>query len=257
MKKPSLSRFGTSIVLCALGSIACSLQDFDALGAGSQYNTGGFAPGTGGSSSDGGDSSSALGGTQPITNTGGNANLGGRTGVGGRTGTGGSPATGGATNIGGASTLMNPSFELGSSGWIVDPAAELGFPNSAYSVFVQGPVGSATVHQGSFQISVYNGVKTYQIKIYQVLNGLSDGKYAFSGWFARGAMTSAYVYATGCGGPELAHAQIPPSDAWTMVSVAGIDVVGGRCEVGFYVEGSGTDWLTADDFAFASEGDAG
>jgi hypothetical protein len=63
-------------------------------------------------------------------------------------------------------------------------------------------------------------------------------------------MTTAYLYATGCGGTDPAQSAIPLSDIWTMISVTGINVVGGQCEVGLYIEGGLTNWLNADDFAF-------
>lgn len=260
-------RVRTVVLLSALGLYACSLQDFDALGAG--VSTGGADQGVGGSTN-GGESTAPAGGTgdtggaMGTTSAGGTQSGGGSVSTGGKVGTGGTSTTGGASNTGGTApvvgTLANPSFESGSTSWLVDPASELGYPNCTNcSAYVQGPIGTATVHQGSFQLSVYDSTRTYAFKVYQVVNGLTDGQYTLSGWFTRGAMTTAYLYATGCGGADPAHSAIPTNDVWTMVSVTDINVIGGRCEVGFYVEGNGADWLNADDFTFApvATGDAG
>lgn len=249
-----------AVFLAALGLGSCSLQNFDALGSGVNNATGGLDQGTGGSPSDGGGNAATQGGTTDTGGAVGTSSTGGKSAIAPRTGGtssfGGASSTGGASSAGGASgKLVNPSFESGSNGWMSDPASELGFPNSSlYSAFVQGPIGTATVHQGNYQLSIYNSTRTYQVKIYQVITGLSDGQYIFSGWFTRGTMTTAYLYATGCGGAEPAHSAIPTSDIWTAVSVTGIAVAGGHCEVGFYVEGNNPDWLNADDFAFTAGG---
>ena len=263
---PSLEKI--VVLLSMLGPFACSLQDFDALGAGSKNTTGGIDQGMGGDASGGGGagmSTQGQGGTRTAASTGGAESGGSSAGVGGHTGTGGTTSAGttsaGATGGGSAAgELVNPSFESGSTGWVVDPAAELGVPNCTNcSAYVQGPIGTATVHQGAFQLSVYDATRTYAFKVYQVVNGLTDGQYVFSGWFYHGAITTAYLYATDCGGADPAHAVVVTNDTWAKVSVTGIEVVGGHCEVGFYVEGGGADWLNADDFTFTlvAAGDAG
>ena len=264
---PSLKKIG--VLLGALGPFACSLQDFDALGASSKNTTGGVDQGVGGGGA--GMTNQGQGGTRTAASTGGaesggsSAGVGGRAGIGGTTSggttSGGTTSTAGATSAGGAvGELVNPSFESGSAGWVVDPAAELGVPNcTTCSAYVQGPIGTATVHQGAFQLSVYDATRTYAFKVYQVVDGLTDGQYVFSGWFYHGAITTAYLFATDCGGADPAHATVVASDTWVKVTLTGIEVVGGHCEVGFYVEGGGADWLNADDFALApvAAGDAG
>jgi hypothetical protein len=262
---PSLEKI--VVLLGALGPFACSLQDFNALGAGSKNTTGGVDQGMGGGASGGGAgmATQGQGGTRTAASTGGAESGGSNAGVGGRAGTGGATsggtASGGTTSGGGAAgQLVNPSFESGSTGWVVDPATELGVPNCTNcSAYIQGPIGTATVHQGAFQLSVYDSTRTYAFKVYQVVNGLTDGQYVFSGWFYHGAITTAYLYATDCGGADPAHAVVVANDTWVRVSVSGIEVVGGHCEVGFYVEGGGADWLNADDFTLAlvAAGDAG
>jgi hypothetical protein len=108
-------------------------------------------------------------------------------------------------------------------------------------------------------LSVYDATRTYAFKVYQVVDGLTDGQYVFSGWFYHGAITTAYLFATDCGGADPAHATVVTSDTWVKVTLTGIEVVGGHCEVGFYVEGGGADWLNADDFTLVpvAAGDAG
>jgi len=235
--KPTMFRIRAVALLGALRICACSLQDFDALGAGANNTTGGVDQGVGGTSNTGGNA----------TTQGGSAGTGGRNTTGGRNPTGGTSAEAGSTTL-----LTNPSFEKGSVvGWIVDPASEVGLPNdTAHSVYVQGPIGTATIHEGARQLSIYSATKDFQIKVYQVLSGLVDGQYTFSGWFTRGLMTNAYLYATGCGGAEPPHVDIPLGDVWAQVSVPNIAVVGSQCEVGFYVEGISSEWLNADDFSF-------
>lgn len=229
-------------------STACSLKNFDYLKEGSSAagdsSLGGQDTGGGGNANVAGESSGGSSGSE--------SSAGGTTTArGGSTGSsvGGTSAT--TTTAGPTGKLINPSFENGSTGWTADPAGELGWPNDPkYSAFVQPPVGSATVHEGAVQLSFYNSERAFQVKVSQTIEGIADGQYTFSGWFTLGTLKSTYIYAKGCGGTDPPQVPITLSDIWHQVSIPTIDVVGGKCEVGFYVDGAAFSWLNADDFAF-------
>lgn len=276
---------GSSLLLAALATYACSFQDFDylkkgsegsggsgggsgsggqpALGGGGQASggvataggsSGGAAPNGGGpaAAGQGGESGGGAAGSEQGGNGGSAGDRAGAAGAelggaGGAGGTGGVDVGGAAgSGTGGRTTLVNPSFELGVTGWTVDPEVAA---TKGYIYFQFPPTGATAVH-GSFIASVWNGTDEYQFSVYQALDGLEDGLYTFKGYFSSTLAREVYVFARNCGGVDQTEVVATNSFPWHEVGISGINVVGGRCEVGFFVHGIPNDWLNVDLLSF-------
>lgn len=262
---------------------SCSLQNFDYLQdgggggatggsggsvAGSSHSfggsdVGGEAPADAGRGGSGGSSAGRGGdGNDPSAAGDGSGEEGGMPGAAGEglgvagtntggTSTGGS-ATGGAGGSGATGQLVNPSFETGTTnGWTVEPADAL----SKRHAFVQYPQGASKAQDGTYEFSTWHMTDTYTVQLYQIITGLDDGTYTFKGYFARGAQNAAVIYARNCGGADLPAVDIPVTQGtdWVAVSVTGIEVSGGSCEVGIGVDSNPENWLNADLFTFEKE----
>lgn len=143
--------------------------------------------------------------------------------------------------------LANPNFDQGLAGWTFVPPSAGG----KYA-FTQLPIGTATTPQGqTYELATYSMSDAFTVQVSQTLTNLPDGTYAFTGFFNRGPNNSTYIFAKNCGGPAQQMA-IPISTAtgWDQVSLAGIQVTGGTCQVGFYVDANAGNWLNADGFRF-------
>jgi hypothetical protein len=244
-----MTRLGTLGCLAGVSLAACSLQDFDRLERLSDSAGAGGASG----SSTGGSSAGGTGGSAPGGGSGGafiEAGSGGTAGSGGD----GVPAGGASPDAGMATNpppaLVNPSFEQGFAGWVTDPASVQG----TYA-FVQWPTAGATTVDGLNEISTWSEATAFSVAIYQTIDGLADGLYTFKGHFNFGTGHNAvYVFARGCGGDDrqLDVPQTLPSQ-WLEVELTDIDVVGGRCDVGFFVDANASNWLNADLFSWTAQ----
>lgn len=170
----------------------------------------------------------------------------------GGTGGGGTGGMAGTGNTGATGEIVNPSFETGTtSGWTVEPADAL----SKRYAFVQYPQGASSVPDGTYEFSTWHMTDVYTVMLYQNITGLEDGTYTFKGYFSRGAQNSAVLFARNCGGtdPEPVDIPITAGTEWVAVSVTGIEVSGGSCEVGLGLDSQQENWLNADLFSFEKE----
>jgi hypothetical protein len=245
-----MTRLGTLGCLAGASLAACSLQDFDRL---ERLSDSAGAGGSAGSST-GGSSAGGTGGSAPGGGSGGaftEAGSGGTAGSGGD----GLPAGGAGPDAGmitnpPSPALVNPSFEQGFAGWVTDPASVQG----TYA-FVQWPTAGATTVDGLNEISTWSEATAFSVAIYQTIDGLADGLYTFKGHFNFGTGHNAvYVFARSCGGDDrqLDVPQTLPSQ-WLEVELTDIDVVGGRCDVGFFVDANANNWLNADLFSLTAQ----
>ncbi|HEX6276194.1 MAG TPA: hypothetical protein VFZ53_24300 [Polyangiaceae bacterium] len=270
----SLPLFGVAL------AAACSLQDFEYLqvpadgppeggtsGTGGQGGQGGVSgssgtPGTGGrggSSGTSGGSSGASGSAG--SGTGGRGGSAGTAGEGGGEGggdtggssTGGTAGKGGTAGTGAVGELVNPSFETNTTtGWTVSPPEAL----TNRWIYTQAPTGSVPAPHGAYELATWHNMTGYQVEIFQNVTGLEDGTYTFSGFFSWGlTINEIYLFARNCSDTDPEPMPIPttPADSFVVVSMEGIEVVGGSCEVGLYVDGSVNSWMNADNFAFEPE----
>ena len=109
---------------------------------------------------------------------------------------------------------------------------------------------------GSYELATWHGTSAYNAEIYQKVTGLEDGTYTFSAFFSWGmAIGDIYMFARDCGGADPDPFPIPstPADSFIEVSMTGIEVVGGSCEVGLHVEGAANAWMNADMFSLELE----
>jgi len=141
-------------------------------------------------------------------------------------------------------------FEEGENGWLAEPAEALG----VYA-FVQWPVAGASTPDGLNELSTWSESTAFSVRLYQTLEGLADGRYKLGGHFNFGAGHNAvYLFARGCGGADRQEdVQQTLSSQWLEAELTGIHVVGGRCEVGFFVDANPNNWLNADLFSFESD----
>jgi hypothetical protein len=167
-------------------------------------------------------------------------------------GTGGMGGSGGTGNTGATGALVNPSFESGTtSGWTVEPEDAL----SKRHAFVQYAQGASSVPDGTYQFSTWHMTDVYTVDLFQVITGLEDGTYVFKAYFSRGAQNAVTLYARNCGGadPDPVDVPITSGTEWLPVSVAGIEVSGGSCEVGLSIDSNQENWLNADLFTFEKD----
>jgi hypothetical protein len=251
---------------------ACSLQDFEYLqvpadvpaeggSGGGGTNSGGDA-GSSGTGGQGGNQ--ATGGRAGTGNTAGEAGEGSATGGTSGSGTGGSGGTAGEGGMAGGDTggtgatgatgeLVNPSFETFSTvGWTIDP------PSAATKryIFVQAPTGTVPAPDGTYELATWHQTDGFQVEIYQNVTGLEDGTYTFQGSFSRGeGLNEIYMFARNCGGAEPDPMPIPVTSpsAFEVIALTGIEVSGGSCEVGVYVDSNLGNWMNADKFSLEPE----
>jgi hypothetical protein len=300
-KKTGLKEL-TLVVLCgaALVSVACG-DDDDTGGDGTSGSAGTTTAGsksTGGSAgskSTGGSAGTGTGGTSSAgtgnggtssagTSGGGTGGTGGTAGSsvggepsggvpsdGGMAGEGGAPIIGGA-DAGGAGgeggeppvvvldTLKNASFET----WNADKTIVAEWVNTAtpsgasYFQWGSGPA----IKNGEYKLAHWDDV-AYTARTEQVVSPIANGKYKFSIFVNRDALTDlneSYVYAKGYKATALAEEQktntdAAVGDAWVEIAVTDIQVTSGAITVGFYTDAKIDGWINFDDASLVRLGD--
>lgn len=211
--------------------------------------------GSSGAESEGGGSAEGgapAGGTSPGgTTSGGTSGNGGTlAGSGGDAGepndAGGEGGEGGRPPLVG-NLLDNPGFELGLTGWSVDPSSSV----TNRHVYTQAP---NPANGTSSSLATWNETQEYSVFIFQNVKHLEPGTYTFKGSISTQATQQAYLFARNCGGDEI-DVDIPPvSYEWFEMSIPNIPVSGTSCEVGLFVHGiADVDWLNADGFSFEKD----
>jgi len=143
--------------------------------------------------------------------------------------------------------LVNPSFENGFNGWLIDPPEAAGL-----YAFVQWPVTGSSTVDGLNELSTWAQSAAFTVRIYQSLTGIEDGRYGFKGHFNFGTGHNAvYLFASGCGGLDRRQdVPQPLPSQWLDAELTGIDVSGGSCDVGIVVDANPNNWLNSDLFSF-------
>ena len=113
-------------------------------------------------------------------------------------------------------------------------------------------------HTGTYHGTHYRP-EAYEIYTYQVVSDLPNGTYTLSAWMkSSGGQRQAQLQAKNFGGQALAaDAPATPDGQWVLVTIAGIQVSNGQCEIGFYSQASGGQWLYVDDVTLVPQGDSG
>ncbi|MEJ7665164.1 MAG: T9SS type A sorting domain-containing protein [Hymenobacter sp.] len=97
--------------------------------------------------------------------------------------------------------------------------------------------------------------EAYEVYTYQVIRNLPNGTYTLSAWMkSSGGQSQAQLQAKNFGGNALAaDAPATPDGQWVLVTIPGIRVSNGQCEIGFYSRASGGRWLYFDDVALVPQ----
>jgi hypothetical protein len=158
-------------------------------------------------------------------------------------------AGGADVDAGPPNLITNWSFENGYAGWLFLPTTAEG-----KDAFTQTPVPGAHVIDGQYEMATWSGTEAFTVKIYQQLTNVPNGTYTFQGYFNLGMNNQVYLYSKNCGGPDQ-QANIPITGAtqWESIAITGIQVTGGSCEVGFYIDAAVSNWVNADAFTFELE----
>ncbi|MGX9219728.1 family 43 glycosylhydrolase [Massilia varians] len=83
---------------------------------------------------------------------------------------------------------------------------------------------------------------------------LPNGSYTLRAWVrSSGAQGVARLFASGHGGPEVAHVFTGALGDWTQVTLPGIEVRKGSVQVGVYTEGKDGQWLMLDDVSLVRD----
>ncbi|BDI27966.1 hypothetical protein CCAX7_000170 [Capsulimonas corticalis] len=175
-----------------------------------------------------------------------------------------------AASIGGggtprASTLplnyaINPSFEYNHAAVSAPLDWSKYSPNGSgdYNACYTENLGVA--HRGSYQMACYRS-SAYSIQPYQLIANLPNGTYTLKAWVqSSGGLSTANMYAWRYADPNggaVLTAGIPATGSgsgdWVQISISGIPVSDGECEIGFQIAGAGQ-WVRMDDIELYQSG---
>jgi len=156
-------------------------------------------------------------------------------------------ATTGNWTVGlGNNYILNPSFEADR----VAQRALAGWVNTS-NISGAGPNGNAKkgeAHSGNFCMQQL--YKTdYTASMSQDIN-LPNGTYTLSAWVeSSGGQNSAVLAAKNFGGTDLTYSLAKPIGVWTQVSIPGIKVTNGKCQVAIISDAKAGDWVQVDDLS--------
>ena len=134
------------------------------------------------------------------------------------------------------------------SGWVTTPGPGTN-DNASY-----------TESYGNSRTGSYHGThyrpEAYEVTTSQLVTGLPNGTYTLSAWVkSSGGQRVAQLQARNYGGsPRTAAAPATPDGQWALVTISNILVANGQCEVGFYSNAPGGQWLYYEDVALTPLG---
>lgn len=87
----------------------------------------------------------------------------------------------------------------------------------------------------------------YQVTTFQTKTGLVSGTYTLRAWgMSGGGQSVVRLYAKNFGGTEK-NLTLPTTSTWTQISITGINVTNGQCEIGLTSTASANQWANLDD----------
>jgi hypothetical protein len=140
--------------------------------------------------------------------------------------------------------VLNPSFEADR----VAMAQPAGWTTSG-----AGSSNATGGHTGNWKWRL-SAAAAYQSSITQSVTGLPAGTYTLAAWVeSSGGQSMARLFATGFGAAEV-DASINSSIAnWSRISIPGIVVTNGTCQVGIQTTASANQWIDVDDFTLVKD----
>jgi len=133
-----------------------------------------------------------------------------------------------------------------------------------YSAATQTPLGWATTssadasadytetggHSSQFRLTHYRAT-AYQVTTSQVISNLPNGTYTLRAWVqSGGGQTTCQLY--GRSGPAEQASALPTTGTWTQLSVPGIVVANGQCEIGLRSVANAGNYCSLDDVELVS-----
>jgi hypothetical protein len=159
-------------------------------------------------------------------------------------------ATTGAWSVGpGNNYVLNPSFEADR----VSQRALAGWTNTTN---IQGadPNGNlkGAAHSGNFCMQ-QSYTTDYTAGMSQNISGIPDGSYTLTAWVkSSGGQNSAVLAAKNFGGTDLSSSIARPIADWTLVSIPGIQVTNGQCQVAIISDARANNWVQVDDISLVN-----
>ncbi len=157
-------------------------------------------------------------------------------------------------------SLSQWSIDAASGTWSVGPGNNYALNPSfeADRVTMAVPAGWTTTgtassnasggHTGNFEWRL-SAAAAYQSSITQTVTGLPDGTYTLAAWIeSSGGQSVAQLFATGFGGAEMDASASSAIANWSHVSIPGIAVTNGTCQIGVQTTASANQWVNVDDF---------
>ena len=96
----------------------------------------------------------------------------------------------------------------------------------------------------------------YQAKIAQTMTGLPNGTYTLSAWVqSSGGQSIARLFASNGGASEQDAAVNAAIPSWKQVTIGGIAVTNGTCQIGLYTTASANQWVDLDDVSLVKTPD--
>ena len=150
---------------------------------------------------------------------------------------------------------------VGMDGFLAPPPATLVYnPGFEYTAATQTPLGWATTstadadadyteynaHGGLFRLTHYKAT-AYQVRTSQTITSLPNGTYTLRGWVMNGGgQTTCQLYGQASGAAEQ-NLALPTASAWTQVSIPGLVVTNGQCEIGLRSVAAAGNYCSLDD----------
>lgn len=104
-------------------------------------------------------------------------------------------------------------------------------------------------HSGSYRLTHWKS-SAYSVSTYQIKTGLANGTYTLRAWVkSGGGQTTCQLYAKNFGGTEKDFT-LPTTSTWTQITISGISVTNGQCEIGLYSVAGAGQWCNMDDVEF-------
>jgi hypothetical protein len=153
-------------------------------------------------------------------------------------------ATGTWTVGPGNNYVLNPSFEADR----VRQNTLAGWTNTT-NISGDDPNGNlkGAGHTGNFCMQ-QSYPSDYQASMSQNITGLPNGTYTLSAWvMSSGGQNSAVIAAKNFGGPDMTYSIAQPIDDWKQVSIPGIKVTNGQCQVAIVSDAKAGNWVRVDD----------